>query len=79
MTASLIWSVLTASARFGFDVWVVWFDAGYATSAVARGLEERGILGVTGYRRSASPKPGMMAKKHFAYELETDGYGGPGG
>ena len=30
-------------------------DAGYATAAIAQGLEERSILGVTGYRRPTPP------------------------
>lgn len=34
--------------RFGFGVQAVGLDAGYA--AIAKGLEERGIYGVTGYR-----------------------------
>lgn len=36
-------------------------------------LEGRGILGVTGYRRPTPPKPGMMARKAFAYQPEADG------
>src|SRR5580692_2395891 len=34
--------------RFGFDIRAVGVDAGYATSGIAKGLEQRGILGVTG-------------------------------
>ena len=65
--------------RFGFDVRAVGLDAGYATAGIARGLEERGILGVTGYRRPTPPKAGMMPKKAFAYEGEVDGYRCPQG
>jgi len=65
--------------RFGFDVRAVGLDAGYATAGIARGLEERGIPGVTGYRRPTPPRPGMMAKKSFAYEPEADGYRCPQG
>ncbi len=43
--------------RFGFDVGAVGLDAGYATSGIAKGLEERGILGVIGYRRPTPPRP----------------------
>lgn len=65
--------------RFDFNVGAVGLDAGYATSGIAKGLEERGILGVTGYRRPTPPRPGMMPPKVFHYELETDGYRCPQG
>jgi transposase len=60
--------------RFGLDVAAVGLDAGYATPGIARGLEERAIRGVTGYRNPTPPKPGMMRKSAFAYEPEADGY-----
>ena len=60
--------------RFGFDVRAVGLDAGYATSGIARGLEQRDILGVTGYRRPASPRSGMMLKSKFIYDQQQDGY-----
>jgi hypothetical protein len=60
--------------RFGFDVAAVGLDAGYATSGIAQGLEQRGILGVTGYRRPTPPRPGMIATKMFTYEAAVDGY-----
>ena len=65
--------------RFGFDVHAVGLDAGYATAGIARGLEDRDIKGVTGYRRPTPPKPGMMAKKAFVYEPGADGYRCPQG
>ena len=65
--------------RFGFDVAAVGLDAGYATAGIARGLEDRGIAGVTGYRRPTPPRPGMMAKKLFTYEPQADGYRCPQG
>jgi len=65
--------------RFDFDVGAVGLDAGYATSGIAQGLEQRGILGVTGYRRPVPPRSGMMASKLFAYEAERDGYRCPQG
>ena len=65
--------------RFGFDVGAVGLDAGYATSGIAQGLEQRGILGVTGYRRPNPPRPGMMANKRFAHEADVDGYRCPQG
>lgn len=66
-------------ARFGFDVKAVGLDAGYATSAIAQGLEQRAILGVTGYRRPTPPKPGRLGPKNFAYERAIDGYRCPQG
>tara|TARA_R110000787_G_C13397146_1_gene443143 strand:+ start:54 stop:1424 length:1371 start_codon:yes stop_codon:yes gene_type:complete len=66
-------------ARFGFDVAAVGLDAGYATAGIAHGLEERGILGVTGYRNPTPPRPGMMRRKVFVYEAAVDGYRCPEG
>lgn len=60
--------------RFGFPVAAVGLDAGYATAGIAQGLEERGILGVTGYRNPTPPKPGMMRRSRFRWEEEQDGY-----
>ncbi|ODT69007.1 MAG: transposase, partial [Pelagibacterium sp. SCN 63-23] len=65
--------------RFGFAVGAVGLDAGYATPGIARGLEERNILGVTGYRNPTPPRPGMMRKSRFAYEPEQDAYRCPEG
>ncbi|MCB8840843.1 IS1182 family transposase, partial [Aurantimonas sp. VKM B-3413] len=66
-------------ARFGFDVGAVGLDAGYATAGIAKGLEDRKILGVTGYRNPTPPKPGMMRKSKFVFEAEADGYRCPQG
>ena len=65
--------------RFGFRPAAVGLDAGYATAGIAQGLEERGILGVTGYRNPTPPRPGMMRKRVFAYEPEADAYRCPQG
>jgi transposase len=65
--------------RFDLPVGAVGLDAGYATSGIAKGLEERGILGVTGYRRPTPPRPGMMANTQFHYEETADGYRCPQG
>jgi transposase len=65
--------------RFGFAVSAVGLDAGYATAPIAKGLEDRQIMGVTGYRRPNPPSPGMMDKKHFVYQADLDGYRCPNG
>jgi transposase len=65
--------------RFGFHVGAVGLDAGYATSGIAKGLEERSILGVIGYRRPTPPRSGMMSNKAFQYEADVDGYRCPQG
>lgn len=59
-------------ARFALDVKAVGLDAGYATAGIAKGLEDRAILGVTGYNRPTPPAPGMMPKSAFTYEPGTD-------
>jgi hypothetical protein len=66
-------------ARFAFDVKAVGLDTGYATPGIAKGLEERDILGVTGYRNPTPPKPGMMRKKAYLYDPARDGYVCPTG
>lgn len=66
-------------ARFGLDPKVVGLDAGYATAGIAKGLEDRTILGVTGYRNPTPPKPGMMCKSAFAYDRVADVYRCPEG
>jgi transposase len=65
--------------RFGFDVQFVGIDAGYATAGIAKGLEDRQITGVTGYRRPTPPREGMMSPKAFDYEAAADGYRCPQG
>lgn len=65
--------------RFGFDVKAVGLDAGYATAGIANGLENRDILGVTGYRNPTPPKAGMMRKSKFVHDAEVDGYRCPEG
>ena len=65
--------------RFGLAVTAVGLDAGYASAAIAKGLEDRGIAGVTGYRAPTPPKPGMMRRSRFAYDRENDAYRCPQG
>lgn len=65
-------------ARFGLDVRAVGLDAGYATNGIAKGLNDRNILGVTGYRRP-NKRPGFMAKRQYEYLPEQDAYRCPAG
>lgn len=60
-------------ARFGFDVAAVGLDAGYFTPAICKGLEERDIYGVIGYRRP-NHREGYFYKRQFTYDRERDGY-----
>ncbi|WP_227175419.1 IS1182 family transposase [Marinobacter sp. CA1] len=64
--------------RFGFDVWGVGLDAGYYTAGLCKGLEDRGIYGVMGYRRPNKPK-GYLPKRAFTYDPETNTYRCPEG
>lgn len=64
--------------RFDLRVQAVGLDAGYATAAIAKGLEERDILGVTGYRRPSHRK-GYLPKRKYLYEKDLDGYRCPNG
>lgn len=65
--------------RFDLDMRSVGLDAGYATAGIAKGLEDRGLFGVTGYRTPTPPKPGMMKKSAFKYDAEADVYRCPQG
>lgn len=64
--------------RFGFEVQAVGLDAGYATAAIAKGLEDRDIYGVIGYR-TPNHSEGLFRKRQFHYDKEQDGYVCPGG
>ena len=64
--------------RFGFDVCAVGLDAGYFTAGIAKGLDDREIDGVIGYRRPTHRK-GYLRKKDFVYLPENDGYRCPQG
>lgn len=59
--------------RFGFDVQWVGLDAGYYTPRVCQGLEDRGILGVMGYR-TPNHHAGYFYKRQYAYDAVTDSY-----
>ncbi|OQY37889.1 MAG: IS5/IS1182 family transposase [Candidatus Cloacimonetes bacterium 4572_65] len=57
--------------RFNFNVEAVGIDAGYNTAAICKGIVERNIIGVIGYRRS-SGKKGFYKKYRFRYNAEED-------
>lgn len=65
-------------SRFGFDVAAVGLDAGYFTPAICRGLNERGIYGVIGYRRP-NHRDGYFYKREYVYDRQQDVYACPNG
>jgi transposase len=64
--------------RFGFEIRAAGVDAGYATAAVARGLEERNIHGVIGYR-TPTHRDGYFYKREYKYNQQPDVYICPNG
>ena len=64
--------------RFGFNVDEVGLDAGYNTPDICRGLNERNIFGVVGYRSPGGLK-GRFRKSRFKYDKESDSYTCPAG
>jgi transposase len=64
--------------RFGFTVTATGLDAGYFTPAICKGLEERGIYGVMGYRRT-NHREGYFYKREYVYDAKRDGYVCPNG
>lgn len=59
--------------RFGFEVEAVGLDAGYMSAAICKGLEERQLYGVMGYRRP-NHKKGYFYKRQYAYDATADVY-----
>ena len=59
--------------RFSLTPLAVALDAGYFTAAICKGLEERDLFGVIGYRRP-NHKQGYFYKRQFTYDAERDGY-----
>jgi len=53
-------------------------DAGYFTAPVCHNLEQRQLLGIMGYRRPTKKK-GLMAKRLYTYQADTDSYTCPQG
>jgi len=64
--------------RFGFDVGAVGLDAGYFTPAICKGLVERDIYGVIGYRRP-NHRAGYFYKRDYVYDRKQDSYICPNG
>jgi len=64
--------------RFGFAIRAAGVDAGYATAAVTKGLEDRNIYGVMGYRRPAH-RDGYFYKREYRYHEQLDVYICPNG
>jgi transposase len=56
----------------------VGLDAGYKTAGICKGLEDRGIEGVIGYRRP-NKKEGYFAKRQFIFDADTNQYTCPAG
>ncbi|OQA62237.1 MAG: Transposase DDE domain protein [bacterium ADurb.Bin270] len=64
--------------RFKFKTEAVGLDAGYFTAGICKGIEERGLYGVMGYRRPNHLK-GYFYKRDFHYNAKEDYYRCPGG
>ena len=67
-----------ARERFNLSVGAVGLDAGYFTPAVCKGIIERGLYGVMGYRRP-NHREGYLYKREYKYDKESDSYRCPGG
>ena len=64
--------------RFNFNIAAVGLDAGYMTAAICKGLENRFIYGVIGYRKPTHKK-GYFYKRQFEYSPKRDEYSCPAG
>ena len=64
--------------RFGFETEAVGLDAGYLSAPICKGLEDRDIYGVIGYRRPTHIK-GRLPKRAYTYTPQTDTYRCPNG
>lgn len=56
----------------------VGLDAGYKTAGICKGLEDRHIEGVIGYRRP-NKKEGYFAKRQFVFDAQNNQYSCPAG
>ncbi len=64
--------------KFGFEPKAIGLDAGYMTAGICRGLHEREVEAVIGYRRPTHRK-GYFYKRQYEYLPGIDGYKCPGG
>lgn len=64
--------------RFVFQTKAVGLDAGYMNAPICKGLNERDIYGVIGYRRPTHIK-GRLPKRSYIYDAEKNVYRCPGG
>jgi len=64
--------------RFNFETEAVGLDAGYMSAPLCKGLEDRKLYGVIGYRRPTHIK-GRLPKRVYVYEADQDIYRCPGG
>lgn len=61
------------SERFNLNPVAVGLDAGYFTPTICKGLEDRLIAGVMGYRRPTH-KDGYFYKREYVYDAQSDTY-----
>ena len=64
--------------RFEFETEAVGLDAGYMSAALCKGLIDRELYGVIGYRRPTHIK-GRLPKRFYTYDAKRDTYRCPGG
>lgn len=64
--------------RFNFETEAVGLDAGYMSAPLCKGLEDRELYGVIGYRRPTHIK-GRLPKRAYVYDVQQDSYCCPGG
>ena len=64
--------------HFNFPTEAVGLDAGYMSAPICKGLEDRDIYGVIGYRRPTHIK-GRLYKREYVYDLQADVYRCPHG
>ena len=64
--------------HFNFPTEAVGLDAGYMSAPICKGLDDRDIYGVIGYRRPTHIK-GRLYKREYVYDPQADVYRCPNG